>query len=89
MLIVVQSFLVRLISYSLTFKCWGSTAVVLLAVISIQLLCVSMFMFSNSMGSYSHRKEKITDLSFQNVIKWSKLCGSSEKKFDRVEIMML
>ena len=30
MLIVMQQFLVRLISYSLIFKCWGSTAVVLL-----------------------------------------------------------
>ena len=30
MLIVMQYFLVRLISYSLTFKCWGSTAVLLL-----------------------------------------------------------
>ena len=29
MLIVMQWFLVRLISYSLTFKCWGTTAVVL------------------------------------------------------------
>ena len=29
MLIVMQEFLVRLISYSLIFKCWGSTTVVL------------------------------------------------------------
>ena len=29
MLIVMQWFLVRLISYSLTFKCWGSTAIIL------------------------------------------------------------
>ena len=36
MVIVMQYFLVRLISYSLTFKCRGSTAVVLLALMKIQ-----------------------------------------------------
>ena len=35
MLIVMQQFLVRLISYSLTFKCWGSTGVVVLVLIGV------------------------------------------------------
>ena len=38
MLIVMQQFLVRLISYSLTSKCWGSTAAVLLVLKCIYIL---------------------------------------------------
>ena len=35
MLIVMQNFLVRLISYSLTFKCWESTLVVILVLVAV------------------------------------------------------
>ena len=33
-------------------------------------------------------KYKIMGCSFQNVIKWSKLCGSLRKKIDHVKIMI-
>ena len=47
MLIVMQLFLVRLILYSLTFKCWGSTAVVLL----VKKVFLALFSFSKSLAT--------------------------------------
>ena len=42
-----QLFLVRQISYSLTFKCWGSTAVVLL----VKKVFLALFSFSKSLAA--------------------------------------
>ena len=51
MLIAIQQFLVRLISYSLPFKCWGSTSIVILALCD-DCRVLDKFWVSNSLSQF-------------------------------------